>query len=260
MMIRNWIAAICSATLMLSAGQALAIPDLTRASTFVLLDWNKRVTKSSGGGGVSRLIVQDYAGQQLLGGAGAPIYATCFEQSEYLRTSGDQWYAVFPSLVGLPSAGMGINTAEESTIANILGAKFGADFTETGASTARNIEDVKAIQSILWEAGATAGDDLADDLISGPADNAGGKDRAEDWLKEKLPIASLDLFGLVSVDLTGDRSDGIMASDFTVVRGQDLATYKIPSGSPRIPLPAPLMLVGVGLLGLYRFSGRRSRS
>ena len=259
MTIRNWIATICSATMLLSAGQALAIPDLSGASTFVSLDWKGRVTKSSGGGGVSKFVIKSYAGQPLLGGLDAPIYATCFEQSEYLRTTGDQWYAVFPSLAGLPSYGMGINADEESTIANILGSKFGANFTEPGLSTSRNVDDVKAIQSILWEAGATADDDLADNVIGDPADDAGGKARAETWLKESLPSASIDLFGLISVDLTGDLTDGVMASDFEVVSGQDFVTYKIPSGSPRIPLPAPLMLLGAGLLTLYRFSGRRSR-
>ncbi len=157
-------AAIGGAAMTFWVGQATATPaspldDLNNASTFVLLDWDSRVTKSSGGGGVSEFVIKDYAGGELLGALDASIYATCIEQGENLRTSGSQWYAVFSGLVSMPSSTQGITGAEENVIANIIGAKFGDDFTVPGASPARDQDAVKALQSILWEAGG-AGDDL----------------------------------------------------------------------------------------------------
>ena len=247
-------AAIGGAAMTFWVGQATATPastldDLNNASTFVLLDWDSRVMKSAGGGGVSKFDIKGYdVGGELLGGVNTSIYATCIEQGENLRTSGSQWYAVFSGLVGMPSSTQGITGDEENVIANIIGAKFGDDFSVPGAS-ARNQDDVKALQSILWEAGG-AGDNLADNLISN--NDAGGQGQGQDWLTESISSANfVSLFALISVDRNSASNSG-----FSLVTGQDFVTYTSGEG-PGIPVPAPILLTGIGLLGLYRFSRNR---
>jgi hypothetical protein len=182
----------------------------------------------------------------LFGSLNASVYASCFEQAQYLK-KGSEWYAVFPFLAGLPSATGGIDMAEQEVIRAIIGDKFGDEFTVPGNSTARDTEDIKALQSILWDAG---NGELGTSIEN---NDAGGKVLAENWLN--TPRVSPDfvtLYALVYVN-------GSPTSGFSYGTGQDFVTY-LPGGSPSIPLPAPLMLVGLGLLGLYRFSGRRSRS
>jgi hypothetical protein len=265
-------ATLCGAAVALWAGQASASPvvpldDLSNASTFVLLDWNTRVTQSNGGGGVSEFIVEDYAvGGELLGGADTPVYATCIEQDQYLRTQGLQWYAVFPGLENMPSATQDITFSEELLVANILAAQFGDDFTRPGAATDRDVEAVKAIQSILWEAGtggATPADDLADGTIGSRADDAGGKVLAEQWL-DAAPFSNANTVSLISLISVGLKDSALnkalaelSADDFQLVSGQDFLTYTS-GGGPGIPVPAPILLTGLGLLGLYRFSRRRA--
>jgi hypothetical protein len=243
------------------------LDDLNNANTFVLLDWNGRVTKSDGGGGVSEFVVKDYAvGGELLGGSDTPVYATCIEQDQYLRTQGLQWYAVFPGIENMPSATQEITFSEETLISNIIGAKFGDDFTKPGVSTDRDQADVKAIQSILWEAGTggtTPVDDLVDDVIGSRADDAGGKALAEEWLQAAFfPNAdAVSLISLISVGVKDTASnkavDELLATDFQLVSGQDFMTYTS-GGGPRIPVPAPILLTGLGLLLLNRFSRRRA--
>ncbi len=250
-------AAIGGAAMTFWVGQSTATPaspldDLNNASTFVLLDWDSRVTKSAGGGGVSKFDIKGYdVGGELLGALDASIYATCIEQGQNLRTSGSQWYAVFSGLVGMPSSTQGITGAEENVIANIIGTKFGDDFTVPSVSSARDQDAVKALQSILWEAGGS-GDNLGDDDIAGSAVNAGGEILGEEWLKN-APFTGanfVSLFSLISVDR--DDASGL----FTLVTGQDFVTYTSGEG-PGIPVPAPILLTGIGLLGLYRFSRKR---
>lgn len=257
---RFLMAAVCGAAMTLMAGTATALPDLGLASTFVQLDWEERPW-AAGGGGVSRFTVDGYrdgSGNNtdtgLFGSLNASVYATCFEQDQYLDKS-SQWYAVFLGLEHLPTATAGITSEEQGVISAIVGAKFGDDFTEPTTDN-RNRDDIKALQAILWEAGETTDNDLLDQTISSTA--SGGQSGGQAWLGQHynglLDPAFVNLFALVHV-IEDTNAD----SGFRFGNKQDFMTYDV-SQSPPIPLPAPLLLVGVGLFGLYRFSGLRSCS
>ncbi|MGB5672787.1 MAG: hypothetical protein WBM71_19800, partial [Sedimenticolaceae bacterium] len=93
-------------------------------------------------------------------------------------------------------------------------------------------------------------DNLTDNLISN--NDAGGQDRGQEWLlAEPVDVQNfVSLFALISVD----RND--TSGLFTLATGQDFVTYTSGEG-PNIPVPAPILLTGIGLLGLYRFSRKR---
>jgi len=272
-MLKTLTALFGGTAMMLIASPALAVPALTDASAFIKLDWIDR-DPVAGGGGVSEFQIDAYAGTPLvtLGAIDDSVYATCIEQGEYLRT-GSEWYAVYtPGIAGMPSATEDINFLEEDVIRNILGSRFGEDFTLPGASTVRSTTDVRALQSILWEAGQTGTgdgeDDFSDGDIEGGARNTdGGEALAEDWLDDWLtngldPDAKfVTLFTLVSVDLlsssTGKEVAALGASDFKIVSGQDFLTYE-QAGAP-VPVPAPLTLMGLALFGLaYKARARKA--
>ncbi len=90
-----------------------------------------------------------------------------------------------------------------------------------------------------------------DNLIGN--NDAGGQDLGP-GLANRMRFSGanfVSLFSLISVDR--DDASGL----FTLVTGQDFVTYTSGEG-PGIPVPAPILLTGIGLLGLYRFSRKRA--
>jgi hypothetical protein len=250
--------------------QAWALPALSESVTFVKLDWLSRPVPVDGGG-VSRFEVQAYkadAGSAItysgiFGTANDPtttaddavvnpvIYATCIEQAEYLD-KGSEWYAVFLGLEGAPSHTSGISFApEEQIITRVLLNEFGENFQKPDNS-GFDTSDVSALQAMLWEAGKTGTDDLTGGVTTTISGYPNADDTASAWAQtyKTGDTAGISLFSMVRVDL----SNGQFVVD---TNGQDFLTYK-PGGGPNIPVPAPVLLMGLGALGLYRFARRRA--
>ncbi|MGB5564101.1 MAG: hypothetical protein WBN02_17485 [Sedimenticolaceae bacterium] len=259
----NWLKALsgaCLAAFFVTEAQALPAP-LPDANFFVKLEKTGRPSPA-GGGGVSEFKVLNYANSDgsviSADGLFGPkqdslIYATCIEKDEYVQ--GTSWYAVFTGLFGSPSATGGINYPEEDTISRVLGGEFGENFNKPGNS-GFDSADVKALQAMLWEAGETTGNDLEDGVsgesVGNNSDTA--NDLATTWAANYATgdLPALTLYSLINVDWDRDNQKFVLDGN-----GQDFLTY-LPGGGPNIPVPAPILLTGIGLLGLYRFSRKRA--
>jgi len=237
----------------LFAVEAQAVPDLTQASFFVKLK-HKQTVAPAGGGGVSRFEVEAYAdgagtSGELFGILGSSVFATCIEEHEGRESR--SWYAVYLGLEGAPSATGGINFEEQNTIARVLGAEFGDNFQNT-ANSDYDSANVTALQAMLWEAGESTANDLTDSNGVSEGLGSAANTLADTWVSNYTSgdIPGLTLYSLINVD----RSNG----DFSVDdNGQDFLTY-LPGGGPGIPLPAPILLLGLGLLGLNHFGRKRT--
>ena len=221
---------------------------------YVKLDHINRVIPA-GGGGLSQFQIDEYLGadgnataSEIFGaaGTGSYVYATCMEYDQTWSTS-STWYAIYDNLVGQPSATGNINGDEAALIERVLTSEFGKSFDGTESQA-----DIAALQALLWEAGAS-GNPL-DDFVDGQVDPRGttGKSTAEGWIST---YATTGLDQVIAYALVTQKLENGVFAD----KGkQDFMTF-LPGtdDAPGIPVPAPILLTGIGLLGLYRFSRNR---
>ena len=222
---------------------------------YVKLDHISRVIPA-GGGGLSQFQIDGYLGadgnataSEIFGpaGTGSYVYATCMEYDQTWSTS-STWYAIYDNLVGQPSATGNINGDEAALIERVLTTEFGTSFDGTESQA-----DIAALQALVWEAGEGGDplDDFSDGDVAGRG--TGGASTAEGWIGTYA--AGLDQVTAYALVTQGRSNDG----SFYDLRRQDFMTY-LPSAdeAPPIPVPAPILLTGIGLLGLHRFSRKRA--
>jgi hypothetical protein len=260
---RKALTIVALAALFTAEVQAQPALTLSDANFFIELQKTGRPAPA-GGGGVSTFKVKSYADSDRvdLGNDGlfgtvlqSEIYGTCIEKQEYVESN--SWYAVFIGLERSPSATSGITSTEEMIISRVLGAEFGADFKKPDNS-GFDIGDVQTLQAMLWESGETASNDLADGVsgesVGRDAANSDASTWAVTYASGQLP--ALTMYSLINVDINA-ATNGFEVDD----NGQDFLTYVRgfrPSSSFGIPVPAPIFLTVLGLLGLYRFSRKRA--
>jgi hypothetical protein len=196
------------------------------------------------GGGRGEFRINGYASDSgdtihtgFFGEAGQMLYASCIEPTENVNVGDTRWYAINDSIIGAPSSGH-IDEPEANLINQVLSQKFGVDFLQTDG--AFDSGAMATLQSLLWDAAKYDG-------LPAEANNKWGrKDKVEDLIDSLAathPI-KFDSFALVHVSKTN--------GGWTNGGGQDFITYRPkPATTTDVPVPAPLLLFGTGLLGLY---------
>jgi hypothetical protein len=230
---------------------------------YVELTLDRRTEGGWNGGGRGEFSINRYADEygnlEDTGIFGSTIlYASCIEHAETVNYSKPRWYAIHETLAGAPSSG-GMSTDEANLIEQVVSQKFGLDFLQTD-NTFNNTEMAK-LQSLLWDAGDPGKSATNPTGSWGLAANV-----VDDLIEELTNIVSIQSYALVRVvglpPTSGDTITQVGEQapqfDFNVVEGQDFFTYLAkPDDSTGIPVPAPLLLFGTGLLGLYGASRRR---
>lgn len=225
------------------------------------------------GGGRSEFIVNKYVfgnatdgwteqNSGLFGDSGAVLYASCIESTETIVVGETRWYAIDNSIVGAPSSG-NITANEAALIEKVLSQKFGANFQKPDNS-AVDPAAMTALQSLFWDAARFDG---LNGATPTPSNEWGQKGAVEALINGLSTTINVDTYALIRVNdyvpASGDPAASFQGSNFNFAPeyGQDFLTYlpkRNPPGSDTpVPVPAPLLLFGTGLLGLYGTLRRR---